>query len=219
VSAEEPNDVARLREALASIESDGIREPVDAARIFDALHGDLSPEERYAVIEQLVRDPAAAAAWRLAREMAPDTAPRAAVNRGPETPRRSARLRWIAVAAAAMLAVAVAQWLPRRAADEPVYRNVESRAIASALPPGAELSRARPVLRWTGVDGARYRVRVLTSDLQLLDESTETSGREYTVAPEALARIPPGGHLLWQVEARIPGEGMVASPTFTVRVP
>ena len=40
VSAEEPKDVARLREAFASIEGDGASDPVDAERIFDALHGD-----------------------------------------------------------------------------------------------------------------------------------------------------------------------------------
>jgi hypothetical protein len=75
------------------------------------------------------------------------------------------------------------------------------------------------VLRWSGIDGARYRVRVLTADLQLIDESPETSERAYTLSPETLARIPPAASILWQVEARIPGEVVVTSPTFSNRVP
>ena len=67
-------------------------------------------------------------------------------------------------------------------------------------------SRAQPVLRWTGIDGARYRVRVLTADLQVLEESAESSALEYTLSQETLARIPPGTQILWQVEAQIPGE-------------
>ena len=111
----------------------------------------------------------------------------------PEEPRRSAQWKWIAVAAAAVLAVGLGwQLMPSRVADAPTYRSVESRAIASALDPGAELSRARPVLRWTGVDGARYRVRVLTADLQVLEESAETSAREYTLNQETLAAHPAG---------------------------
>ena len=98
----------------------------------------------------------------------------------------------MSVAAAAVLAVGLGwQLIPSRGDGEPTYRSVESRAIRSALAQGAELSRAQPVLRWTGVDGARYRVRVLTADLQVLEESAESSAREYTVSPETLGRIPP----------------------------
>ena len=220
MSAEEPKDVARLREAFASIEGDGASDPVDAERIFDALHGDMSPAERHAVIEQLVTNPAAAAAWRLAREMAPDTAQASALDRASEERRRSVRWKWLSVAAAAVLAIGLGwQLMLSRGADAPTYRSVESRAITSALEPGADLSRARPVLRWTGIDGARYRVRVLTADLQVLEESPETSAREYTLNQETLARIPPGTQILWQVEAQIPGEVVITSSTFSIRVP
>jgi hypothetical protein len=220
VSAADPKDVARLRQAFAAIEDDGASDPVDAERIFDALHGDLSPEERHAVIEQLVTNPAAAAAWRLAREMGPDAAHAGAPDRAPEERRQSAHWKWLSVAAAAVMATGLGwQLMQWRGADVPVYRSVESRSIASALEPGADLSRARPTLRWTGIDGARYRVRVLTADLQALDESPETSALEYTLNQETLPRIAPGAQILWQVEARIPGEVVITSPTFSTRVP
>jgi len=218
VSAE-PKDIARLRAAFASIEGDGTSDRIDAERIFDALHGDMSSAERHAVIEQLIDNPAAAAAWRLAREMAPDAAPPHALDRAPEERRQSAQWKWLSIAAAAVLVVGLGwQLMLPQGAEAPVYRSVESRAITSVLEPGAELPRARPVLRWTGIDGARYRIRVLTADLQLLEESPQTSALEYTLTEEALARIPPGTQILWQVEAQIPGEVIITSPTFSVRV-
>lgn len=220
MSAEEPKDVARLREAFASIEDDGASDPVDAERIFDALHGDVSPEERHAVIEQLVTNPAAAAAWRLARELGPDAAQTAALNSVSREPGQFVRWTWLSVAAAAVLTIGLGwQLMPSRGAGTPTYRSVESRSIASALAPGADLSRGQPTLRWTAIDGARYRVRVLTTDLQMLEESPETSAPEYTLNSETLARIPQGGQILWQVDAHISGEVVITSPTFINRVP
>ena len=98
------------------------------------------------------------------------------------------------------------------------YRGVESRSITSALPPEATLPRAQPVLRWAGVPGARYRVRVLTPDLQVLEVSAESDVAEYRVSDETLRRIDAGGYILWQVEGRIPGDTVIVSPTFRVRV-
>ena len=219
MSAEDPKDVARLREAFASIEHDGTGDPVDAERIFDALHGDLNLAERHAVIEQLVTNQRAAAAWRLAREMGPHAEQADALDPAGK-PGQCVPWKSISVAAAALLAIGIGwQLMQPRAASVPAYRSVESRAITSALEPGNELSRAQPVLRWTGIDAARYRVRVFTTDLQVLGESPETSALEYTLDQETLARIPPGAQILWQIEARIPGEVFITSPTFSVRVP
>jgi len=219
VSANDPKDIARLREAFASLGSKDTSDPVDAERIFDAVHGNGSPEERQAVIEQLLTNPAAAQAWRLAREMPPETAADGGLESAPQESKRPAAWKWMSVAAGAVLAVGVAwQVTQLREAEEPAYRGVESRAIASALQ-GADLSRAEPVLRWSGIEGARYRVRVLTADLQVLEESEETPAPEYSLSSQALARIPPGGQILWQVDARIPGEVVITSPTFTNRVP
>jgi hypothetical protein len=219
VGVEDPKDVVRLREAFASLEGHGADARVDPERVFDALHGDVSREERQLVVEQLLTNPAAAEAWRLAREMRPD-AVESAAERDPKQSTRPATWKRMAVGAAAVLAVGLAwQLIQPHEEGEPTYRSVESRAIRSALAQGTELSRTQPVLRWTGMDGARYRVRVLTADLQVLEESAGSSAREHTLSPETLGRIPPGGRLLWQVEARLPGEGVITSPTFSLRVP
>lgn len=208
MSTGEPGDVARLRAALASLRGDG-EASVDAGRIFDALHGELSAAEREAVVDQLLTNPDAAEAWRLARELAPEAAAEASP--------RVTWSKWLAVAAALVLAVGVG-WQILRPAPEPVYRGSESRTIASALSPDATLARATPVLRWTGVEGGRYRVRVLTPELELLEESEESTALEYAVSAQALQRVPSGGRILWQVEARVPEGGSIASPTFSVRV-
>ncbi len=208
MSTVEPGDVARLRAALASLRDEG-KAPVDAGRIFDAVHGQLSVAEREAVVEELLTNPDAAEAWRLAQELEPEAAAAAAP--------RNEWSKWLAVAAAVVLVVGVGwQWL--RPAPEPVYRGSESRTITSALPPDGTLARTQPVLRWTGVEGWRYRVRVLTPELELLEESEETSAVEYAVSAASLQRVPSGGLILWQVEARVPEGGSIVSPTFSVRI-
>jgi hypothetical protein len=211
MSTGEPDDVARLRAALASLQGDG-QGSVDAGRIFDAVHGQLSAAEREAMVEELLANPDAAEAWRLARELAPESVPESAI----QPPSRGVS-KWLAVAAALVLAAGVG-WMALRPAPEPVYRNGQSLAIASALPADVPLPRAQPVLRWTGLDGGRYRVRVLTPELDVLDESDELSAPQYTVSAEALRRVPPGGRIVWQVDARLPDGVAVVSPSFSTPI-
>jgi hypothetical protein len=87
------------------------------------------------------------------------------------------------------------------------------------MPAADILLRTQPVLRWTEVEGARYRVRVLTTDLHVLEESEESPAREHTLGEATLRRIPSGARILWQVEGRVPGEAVIVSPTFSIRVP
>ena len=209
MSADEPADVARLRTALASLQGDG-QSRADAGRIFDAVHGQLSDDERQALVEQLLADPDAADAWRLAIELAPDQPAAVPVT-------SHAWPRWLAVAAVVMLAVGAAWWFVRPS-SEPVYRGSGQSAIVSELPADTVLMRARPVLRWRGIEGARYRVRILTPELELLGESAELRESEYTVEQTVIERVPSGGRLLWQVEGRLRDGTVVMSPTFTARV-
>jgi hypothetical protein len=215
VSASDPGDLARLREALASLAGKDGKDSssADAGRIFDALYGNLSADERRAVVDELVNDAEAAEAWGLARELAPESATASVTG-------RMEMWKWISMAAALLLAVGLGWRLfsPWKPAEPPVYRSGEQRTIASALPPGAPLSRTQPVLRWTPVEGARYQVRVLTPELQVLVETGELTTSEYTLSPDVLRRIAPGGAILWQVEGRIPGSAVVTSPTFSVRL-
>ena len=208
MTADESADLARLRTALASLQGNG-QSRVDAGRIFDAVHGQLSAEERQALVEELIADPDAAEAWRLAIELAPEAATARVTSQGWP--------RWLAVAAVIVLAVGAGWWFTRPS-PEPVYRGSGQPAIVSALPADAVLSRERPLLRWRGIEGARYRVRVLTPELELIEESAEMAVSEYMVGKTVLQRVPSGGRLLWQVEGRLRDGAVVMSPTFNARV-
>ena len=213
MSNSEPADVAQLRAALASLRSDA-GTAIDAGRIFDALHGTVAADERRAVVDELIANPDAAEAWRLAQELAPPVSAMSAV------PVHRGTWGWWSAAAVALLAVGVAwQFADRwRSADPPAYRSTEQRAIGSLLPSDQPLSRKDAVLRWTGIAGARYRVTVLTTALEVIEEANNLTAAEYTISADVLARLPAGSQLLWQVEASIAGEGSITSPTFTVRV-
>jgi hypothetical protein len=209
MSAPESPDASRLREALASLD-DASAPPADAGRIYEAQYGTMSAEERRAVVDELLESPEAAEAWRLAQDLAPETQERSA-------PTWSRLARWVPLAAAAILVLAIGwQIIPWR--DEPGYRSANGRSLMSQLQADAPLPRAKPVLRWSNIEGARYSVRVLSAELELLEEASELTRPEYTLSTATLNRLPRGAPLLWQVEARVPGSPLLISPTFTVRL-
>jgi len=128
--------------------------------------------------------------------------------------------KWLAAAAGLVLAIGLAWQLPGpwRESTDPVYRSVDGRSISSLVPEDVPLPRRAPVLRWTAIEGARYRVRVLTADLEPLDEVSNLPVPEHTLRPEMLSGLPAGTVLLWQVEADVAGAAAVVSPTFRVRL-
>lgn len=214
MSASEPADVARVRASLASLELREGDPPVDAGRIFEAVHGEMSTEARAAVIEGLISSPEAGEAWRLAKELQPEPAAAA------QAPLRAGLWRWAPIAAALVVAVGIgwqliAPWGDSRA---PVYRDTGSGQISSELAEHEPLPRSSPVLRWTAIEGARYRVRVLTADLEPVEEADGLTAASYTLSEDAMKRLPAGTQLLWQVEARLPGGATITSPTFGARV-
>jgi hypothetical protein len=208
MSAPDPPDVDRLRAALARLgEEEGWPE-ADSERLFAALHGDTSAEERREAVEELIRNPRAAAAWRLARELEPAVETRARSPWG--------QWAWLPIAATlVLLAGAAWQFAPWRS-EPPVYRSADPRTIAPARPDGT-LPRADPVLRWTPIEGARYRVRVLTPSLEPLAEAF-VDAPEYRLPPDVVRNVPPDGSILWQVEAQVRGASSIVSPTFSTQV-
>lgn len=214
MSTPEPPDVDRLRAAWRSLEDEPGWPDADAERAFTALHGEMSAEERRAVIAELVKNPNQAAAWRLARELEAEMPAQPIVS----SSRRDA-YRWLAVAATLVLVAGVAAWqFQSGREDVPVYRSADTRALASRLPPDVRLSRAEPVLKWTPIEGAAYRVRVFTPELDLLEESQALTTPEYRLSVDVLSGIPPAGRILWQVEAEQRGTSPVVSPTFSTQI-
>jgi hypothetical protein len=210
VNASERKDVERWRRAMASVRGSAARD-VDAARIFDAVHGRLAPAERRAVIDELAANEHVGEVWRLAQELTPAPA-QAQVGRGGR--------RWLSMAAAVALASTLGWqgWQQWPSAADPAYRDIDAPTITADAPAGGTLSRSSPALRWTALEGARYRVRIFSEELELREESPELTRPEYRLGAPLLDAFPPGARLLWQVEARVPGSPRIMSPTFTVRL-
>lgn len=231
----DPEDLARLRTAFAYWEaeekSSGEEGEIDAARIFDAVQGELPPEERLAIIERLAIDPDAALAWRLAADLVPpaEESSRTEAERSPLAPvvplmrpvretRREAsapRWRWLAAAAAVVFAVVAVWQFQNRTVADPTYRGTEGKVVESALPRDAKLPRENALLRWKEIAGATYRVRVFAQDLKNLAEGEDLRSAEFLIPQGALVDVPRGGRVLWKVEAVVPGEGKRSSPTFS----
>jgi hypothetical protein len=87
------------------------------------------------------------------------------------------------------------------------------------VPEGRPLPRSQCVLRWSpGRPGSRYDVRVATEALEPVATGRGLGVAEYRVPDEALASLPGGTKLLWQVEALLPDGSRWTSPTFVVRI-
>jgi hypothetical protein len=238
---DKPDDatVERLRAAFRSgdlPEQDG--EPVDADRIWRAVTGESSPEERRQVVARVAADPAWATAWRLAHALsqaaaAPREAPAALTSPADPRARRDterstprgrrfhfawSRPVWGAVATAALVLIVVGISV-QRGDDPPTLRGGETLAVVSRLPEEAPLPRADCVLRWSeGPEGTRWSLQLSSEDLSLVHRADSLATSEYRVPAEVLAALPAGTKLLWQVEAHLPDGRLQRSATFVNRI-
>jgi hypothetical protein len=246
---EKPDDalVERLR---ASFRAEDVPEgePVDAERVWLAVTGELTAEERRAVVERVAADPAWAQAWRLARAMSqaasaatppaarvettaspldlaarrPDPADRRESSGRRDTGLRARFMRsrpvWGAVAAMLALVV-VGVSVQQKLEDRPRLRGGEAAAIVSGVPEGTPLPRAHCVLRWSGgPEGTRWTVRLSSEDLKVVHRAERLEHGEYQVPASVLAPLAPGARLLWQVEARLPDGQVLRGATFVNRI-
>ena len=195
MSAPDPPDVDRLRAALARLgEEEGWPE-ADSERLFSALHGDMSAEERREVVEELIRNPRAAAAWRLARSSSRQVQPSAALGLAAMGVAADRGRRWCC------------SWAPRGNSHrgDRKRRSIEA-PIRGRSPRRGRLERCRARIRYC-LDGDRGRA----VSGPRLDAEPGTARR----GPGRRARIPaaagvcqerpPDGSMLWQVEARFAG--------------
>lgn len=104
-------------------------------------------------------------------------------------------------------------------ASEGTFRG-EAAPEASPRPllePGEALDRQSFVLRWTaGPPGSRYRVQLLTEELDPVVVERDLTEPELRVPPEALQALPSGARLLWRVKTSLPGGKDVTSDTSKV---
>ncbi len=222
--SQDTQELERLRAAFAF--PDAAPNPATCPApeaIWNAVRGELPPRELREVVEHTAACAACAEDWRLAVEVEKQStatrteapAPVAGnVIRGRFGPWRT----WTAAAAlAAGLLIAVGVYRTGGfAPQEPTYREAPGAAVHSLLAEGQALPRQGAVLRWSPLAGAAsYDVRISTDDLTLVDTAQGQTGTEYRIPESALAALPAGTKLLWQVEAVFSDGTHQSSPTFT----
>jgi hypothetical protein len=209
----------RLRDAWTALrEAQPRGDCPDPGTLWDAVHGATSDEAR-AVVLHTAECPACAEAWRLAVEVGRGMK-EAATATAPAT-RRGAPFAWLAAAAAvAAIAIGTAALVGRGPqAERPLFRDSQPAGIRSLVPETAALPRSRCLLRWAGGPaGTRYNVEVATERLEVVDRARDLDRPEHLVPEQALAALPPGARLLWQVELRAPDGSRLTSATFVNRL-
>ena len=224
---QDTQELAKLRAAFTAPADDSpaAEDCPSPETIWSAVRGELPPQALREVVDHTARCAACAEDWRLAVEVnrqaeeQEETAP----GRLPSNVvvGRFAGLRtWRSVAAAAALAaglfVAVGIYREAVVPSQPTYRAPQEATLHSLLPAGQALPREAAVLRWTPLAGAAsYDVSASTEDLRQVASAHGQTATAYQLPREALAGLPPGARLLWQVDAVFPDGHHVTSPTFT----
>jgi hypothetical protein len=211
---------ARLGEAFRALpESSDSELPEEVReRIWLAVSGELPPDERQELVERVADDPVAAEAWRIASELWEGMH---AVQGHVAAP--GPAIRWtgpfLAAAAAllVMTALGVTTLLNRQGGDE--FRASPDDVVESLVAADAPLPRDAFRLRWApGPEGSRYLVRVMSEDLRMLTTAADLTVPEIVVEPAALAALPAGASVLWQIEVSLPTGERITSATFVNRI-
>lgn len=204
------DDLSGLRAAFAT--------PVPAAwttgscpepdRIWQAVRGELPPDEVRDVVDHVALCASCAEDWRIAVEFEKQNA--AVVH--PVPVRRFQP--WIAAAAAALVLTVGGVYVRETTKPAPAeYRGEETRIRSLA---GETLPRQAFVLPWTPVEGAEsYDLLVTTAELATVADPKGLTAAQYHVPASALADLADGAQLHWRVTAVFPDGERKQSPTFT----
>ncbi len=211
----------RMREAFAALSQGAAAD--DACPSSETLRAAVQGQLPAAAVEEIVSHTARCAAcaedWRISlgfvRAMA-DSEPAHPPAKVVAFPAR----RWLApLAAAAAILLAVLVFRPQPSPEPPIYRDQNTKpAIRSLIPEQTSLRRDDCVLRWACDDagpGTRYEVQVTTADVfEMVAHVRDLDRAELRLSSEQLARVSPGGPLLWWVRATTADGTMRQSATF-----
>lgn len=173
-------------------------------RIWEAVHGNLPPEEIREIVDHVAVCASCAEDWRIAVEFEKKSA----------VPAR--RLQpWIAAAAAALVLTVSGTYVHQMQKPDLTaeYRGEETR-IESRTP--ASLPRQSFVLQWSPVpDAEAYDLLITTAELETVADPKGLTTTRYQVPASALADLPAAAQLHWRCTAVFPDGGRKQSPTFT----
>ncbi|HVG09631.1 MAG TPA: zf-HC2 domain-containing protein [Thermoanaerobaculia bacterium] len=183
-------------------------------RIWEAVRGELPPEEVREIVDHVAICASCAEDWRVAVAFEKE----AAAQQGNEDVVRPLPARrfqpWIAAAAAALVLTVGGVYFQQPQKPVPEYRGGESK-VESLVPPGGILPRQSFVLAWKPVPGAEsYDLLVTTTELDSVVNLKNLTTTRYQVPADALANLPAGALLHWSVAAVFPDGSREQSPTF-----
>ncbi len=185
-------------------------------RIWEACHGELSPDETAQIVDHLGVCPLCAEAWRLAREpQIQEPQIEEPFQDGQQTP---ARIPWAWIGGLALAAVIVLVALPvlLPSGENSAYREgFQPEEIQPLVADGAQLPREAFLLEWRGPE-ATWTVNIGTETLQPVDRAEGISATEYLVPEAKLKSYTAGTKLLWQVQAALQDGSKHESATFSV---
>jgi hypothetical protein len=194
-----------------------------AERLWEAAHGELSPDHVAAVVDHVAQCALCAEAWEIAADLAKEAAP-AQPARVLTFPSRRVWT-WASLAAAAVIALGVfvvpRDWITREGeSPADVYRTESSPALRLLIPDGQALPRNAAVLKWSSAgDNATYSIQVATDDLTPVAKADHLNATEYTVPETALSALPAGAKLVWRVQASWPDGRSIRSAASMIIVP
>ncbi len=208
------DEVSRLRAAFTAPTSEA---PDPGAcpepdRIWEAVRGELPPEEIREIVDHVALCASCAEDWRVAMEFEKEA--QAEEERKATVYSFPARRHqpWIAAAAALVMTVtAIYVYQDRKPV---IYRGGEP-TIEALVPPGAALPRQSFVLAWKPVPGAEsYDLLVSTGELDTVVSPKELTTTSHQVPVDALAGFPAATQLHWSVTAVFPDGRREQSETF-----
>ena len=210
----------RLREAFASrvAVADPASQCPDPETVWSAVRRELPHDRIRRIGLHATTCAECAEAWRLAREVTRQAPADVLPFKSPAGKPARARPWWIggALAAAAAL-VAIALLLPTGPTLGPSGQGTLRGAEDVIIPTtdlAKPLAREACTLRWQGPADGRWEIRVATEDLRVIAEARDLDAAEFTVPAEALADLPPGATIIWQVHANLPDGRRIASRSF-----
>lgn len=185
-------------------------------RIWEAVRGELPPEEVRAIVDHVAVCASCAEDWRIAVAFEKESGAQQEKGTVVSFPARRFQP-WIAAAAAALVLTVAGVYVRQTQKPELTaeYRGEQSK-VEALVPPGEVLPRQGFILAWTPVPGAEsYDLLVTTTELDTVVSPKGLTTTEYQVPADALANLPAGAQLHWSVTAVFPDGERKQSPTFT----
>jgi hypothetical protein len=217
------NELARLRKAFAAPGAAPQPEACPPSdRIWLAVRGELPPAELRGILDHVATCSACAEDWRIAMAFEEESRATGATA-APAAPSRFGMraLRPFLVAAALVVATVTGYqvYQPKAPVQVAGYRG-DATTVESLVPKNASKPRGRFVLSWKTVPGTvSYRLTLTEpSTLKILHEKEGITSTSYRVPESALAAVPSGAKLFWQVIPTFPDGSQPQEPAFPVRV-